>query len=312
MVLQFLKASFAKVKQALSKTSSLLGGKLRALFSRQLDEETLEQLEQTLYEADLGVQTAREPTAKLGARHRKKALESSEACIEALKEELLQMIPPAPPLKGTTSQPEVILIVGVNGNGKTTATAKLAKRFQEAGKKVILGAADTFRAAAVEQLDFWANQLQIDIVKGHAKSDPSAVVFDTLNAAKSRGADVAILDTAGRLHTKSHLMQELEKIRRTCQTVVPGSPHEIWLVLDATTGQNGIDQAKTFSEYTPLTGLILTKIDGTAKGGVAINIQRELKIPIRFLGTGETLNDLEPFERETFVHSLSSLTVLST
>jgi fused signal recognition particle receptor len=196
------------------------------------------------------------------------------------------------------------MIVGVNGNGKTTATAKLAKRFQDAGKTVMMAAADTFRAAAVEQLETWAHRLQLDIVKGSPKSDPAAVAFDALTAAKARGADVVIVDTAGRLHTKTPLMQELEKIRRTCQKVVPSSPHEVLLVLDATTGQNGVEQAQTFCKFVPITGLILTKIDGTAKGGVAINIQRQLGIPILFLGTGEGVEDLEPFEAGVFVKGL--------
>lgn len=305
MVIQFFKSSYQKVKAALAKTRSLLGDKIRAIFSGPLDEETLEKLEQALYEADLGVQTAQELTAKMRTVHQQNRDLSSEELFERLQQEILQIVEKTPhPQPVLSPAPHVVMIVGVNGNGKTTATAKLAKRFQDAGKTVMLAAADTFRAAAVEQLETWAHRLQLDIVKGTSKSDPAAVAFDALTAAKARGADVVIVDTAGRLHTKIPLMQELDKIRRTCQKVVTSSPHEVLLVLDATTGQNGIEQAQTFCKYVSVTGLILTKIDGTAKGGVAINIQRQLGIPILFLGTGEGVEDLEPFEASTFVKSL--------
>jgi fused signal recognition particle receptor len=202
--------------------------------------------------------------------------------------------------------PHVILVVGVNGNGKTTSVAKLAYRYKENGKKVVIAAADTFRAAAVEQLAAWANLLKIEIVKGHSKSDPAAVVFDAISAAKARQADVVIIDTAGRLHTKTPLMQELEKIRRVCCKVDAEFPQETLLVLDATTGQNALDQAKTFHQFTPLTGLILTKLDGTAKGGIVLAIHQKLNLPIRFIGVGEELKDLQPFDPKAFIEALFS------
>jgi fused signal recognition particle receptor len=201
-------------------------------------------------------------------------------------------------------EPMVILIVGVNGNGKTTSVAKLAKFFQNNDKKVLIAAADTFRAAAIEQLEIWAKRLDIEIVKGNPGSDPASVAFDALTAGKARKSDIVIIDTAGRLHTKTNLMQELEKIRRTCKKVNPSSPHETLLVLDATTGQNAIDQAKTFNKFTPITGLILTKLDGSAKGGIVISIYRQLGIPVKFIGVGEGLDDLEPFQPESFVNAL--------
>ena len=203
-----------------------------------------------------------------------------------------------------THSPTVILIVGVNGNGKTTSVAKLAKLFKSQGKSVLLAATDTFRAAGMEQLETWGKKLEIDVVKGLPKSDPAAVAFDAITAAKARGVDVLLIDTAGRLHTKTHLMQELEKVRRTLGKVLPGSPHETWLVLDATTGQNAVDQAKIFHEFTPLTGLVLTKLDGSAKGGIVFHIHQVLHAPIRFVGVGEGEDDLLPFDPESFVNAL--------
>jgi fused signal recognition particle receptor len=200
--------------------------------------------------------------------------------------------------------PMIILIVGVNGNGKTTSVAKLSHLLKQNGQKVLVAAADTFRAAAIEQLDTWAQRLQIDIVKGSPKSDPAAVAFDAVQAAKARHCDVVLVDTAGRLHTKTPLMQELEKIKRSCYKASLSGPHETLLVLDATTGQNAIDQAKHFHKFTPLTGIILTKLDGTAKGGIVVAIQRELAIPIKFVGTGEQIDDLQPFDPKNFVENL--------
>ena len=200
--------------------------------------------------------------------------------------------------------PTVVLVVGVNGNGKTTTVAKLAKRYQDAGKKVLIAAADTFRAAAIAQLEVWTDRIGCDLVKGAPNSDAAAVAFDAMTAAKSRGVDIVLIDTAGRLHTRKDLMQELEKIKRACNKVMPGSPHETLLVLDSTVGQNAIDQAKIFNDYTPISGLCLTKLDGTAKGGVIINIQKQLGIPVKFIGVGETLNDLEPFNSAHFAQAL--------
>ncbi len=218
---------------------------------------------------------------------------------------MLRQIPSGLEEVSAARMPAIFLIVGVNGNGKTTSVAKLSHLLKQNNKKVLVAAADTFRAAAIEQLETWAEKLKIDIVKGAPKSDPAAVTFDAIQAAKARGCDVVLIDTAGRLHTKTPLMQELEKIKRSCQKASSnGGPHETLLVLDATTGQNAIDQAKHFHKFTPLTGIILTKLDGTAKGGIIIAIQRELGIPIKFIGTGEQIDDMQPFDPQKFVESL--------
>lgn len=304
MVLQFLKASLQKFKKAFTKTRQLLGKKIRNLFSGPIDETKVEALEEILYEADLGVKTSMELAERVRDELRKNDKVSSENLISLIKNELKKKLYLPPQTTAAVISPHVILIVGVNGNGKTTTTAKLAKRYKDAGKSVMLGAADTFRAAASEQLTLWAEKLDLPLVKGRHKGDPSSVVFDTVTAAASQKIDIVLIDTAGRLQTKTSLMQELDKIRRASDKVVAGSPHEILLVLDATVGQNAIDQAKVFSKFTPLTGLILTKLDGTAKGGVIVNIYEELKIPVKFIGVGETLDDLEPFDAEAFVDSL--------
>jgi fused signal recognition particle receptor len=307
MVFNFLKSSYQKVKNALAKTGSLLGSKIRSLFSGKIDEEKLERLERLFYEADLGVQTSMELTDKIRKIHYQQPNLDAEGLLNEIRKEIVHLLVKSAPPETATQEitsPHLILVVGVNGNGKTTSVAKLAKRYQNAGKKVLVAAADTFRAAAIEQLEVWAQRLQVDIVKGNPKSDPAAVAFDAATAGKARNADVILIDTAGRLHTKTHLMQELEKIRRSCRKVIPDSPHETLLVLDATTGQNAIDQAKTFHQFTPITGLILTKLDGTAKGGIVISIQRQLGIPVKFIGVGESLDDLEPFDIQTFVDTL--------
>lgn len=307
MIFQFLKSSYANVKNALIKTGSLLGSKLRNLFKGSINEDTFDQLEQLLYEADLGVQYAQELTAKVRQRLKENPELDSSALIDELRQEILKSMGPLSPEVHDLLPPPIpliILVVGVNGNGKTTSVAKLARRYQAEGKKVLVAAADTFRAAAIEQLELWANRLGIDIVKGHPKSDPAAVAFDAVSAGKARGADVVIIDTAGRLHTKVPLMQELEKIRRSCRKTIGDAPHETLLVLDATTGQNAIDQAKTFHQFTPITGLILTKLDGTAKGGIVLAIQRKLGLPVKFIGVGEGMDDLQPFNPEAFVDAL--------
>lgn len=304
-MLNFLKSSYNKVKAALSKTGSLLGGKLRALFSKQIDGHALEELEKLLYEADLGVQTATDLTHKIKELHAANPNMQGEDYIAAIRKEIISLLKTSPDEAPSIKiSPYIILIVGVNGNGKTTSVAKLAKKFKDNDKKVLVAAADTFRAAAVEQLEMWANRLDIDIVKGAAKSDPAAVVFDAVSAGKARHSDIILIDTAGRLHTKTDLMHELEKIKRSCKKLVENSPHETLLVLDATTGQNAIDQAKTFHKFTPLTGLILTKLDGTAKGGIVISIQRQLGIPVKYIGVGEGVDDLEVFDPETYVDTL--------
>lgn len=307
MALNFLKTSFQKLQRALTKTRSYLASKLGQFFSAPVDIERLHELEEILYEADLGVELAGELTETLRRRLQKDPKVTAQQLLEEIKEELLRLFPKAPLSEGekeTLPKPFVILVVGVNGNGKTTTCAKLAKYYQTLGCTPILGAADTFRAAAVEQLSFLAERIGADLVKGQPKSDPAAVAYDTLQAAIGRGKDVALIDTAGRLHTKTPLMQELQKIRRVCEKATPGAPHETYLVLDATIGQNAIDQAKVFKEFTPITGLILTKLDGSAKGGIILAIQRQLGIPVKFVGVGEGVEDLEPFNPETFVHSL--------
>lgn len=302
MVLNFLKSSYNKVKKALGKT--LLGQKIRALFVGNINEEVLEHLEKLLYEADLGVQLSMELTDKVRTRLKQNPKAGGEELLKELKQDLMQIVTFEDKTIPADEIPEIILIVGVNGNGKTTSVAKLAKRYKESGKKVLVAAADTFRAAAIEQLEMWAHRLEIDIVKGTPKSDPAAVTFDAVSAAKARGADVVLIDTAGRLHTKIPLMQELEKIKRSCRKFSPQSPHETLLIVDASVGQNAIEQAQTFNKFTPITGLILTKLDGSAKGGIVIAIQRQLKIPVKFIGIGEGLDDLEPFNAETFIDAL--------
>lgn len=302
-MLKFIKSSYTNVKKVLSKTSSLFGNKLRALFGNAIDETTLDRLEELLYQADLGVEYARDLTKIVEQQLKKDPTSSSEQLIEMIRQTLLKDLK-ANDTQSLHSHPTVILVVGVNGNGKTTSVAKLAHRFQQAEKKVIIGAADTFRAAATEQLETWGKRLKVDIVKGTAKSDPAAVTFDTVSAGISRNADIILIDTAGRLHTKIPLMQELEKIRRCCTKLIPEAPHEVYLVLDATSGQNAIDQAKVFQKYVKITGLILTKLDGSAKGGSALAIHRKLGIPIRFIGVGEGWEDLQLFDAETFVDAI--------
>ena len=304
MPFNFLKTGFQKIKQALAKTRRFLASKLSQFFSKPIDLERLDELEQILYEADLGVTLAQELTEKIKQRLTQNRSISSDELLNSLKEDLMNLFPITNLDEKLPANPYVVLIVGVNGNGKTTTCAKLAKWYQGMGSEPILGAADTFRAAAMEQLDLWAQRIQVDIVKGQPKSDPAAVAYDTLQAAISRGKDVVLIDTAGRLQTKTHLMQELEKIRRACGKALHGAPHATFLVLDATIGQNAIDQAKTFTQFTPVTGLILTKLDGTAKGGIVLSIQKQLGIPVKFIGVGEGVDDLELFDAKQFINSL--------
>ncbi len=307
MVFQFFKTSFSKVKSALSHARSLFSSKLFTFFQGKIDERTLEQLEQLFYEADFGVKTSVELTAKVKELHQKNPKLKSEDYLNAIKSHLISLLEKYPANLAnfpSDNMPLMLLIVGVNGNGKTTTVAKLSYLFKQNDKKILVAAADTFRAAAIDQLEMWANRLGVDIVKGSPKSDPAAVTFDAVKAAIARKTDAVIIDTAGRLHTKIPLMQELEKIKRSCLKASGHPPHETLLVLDATTGQNAIDQAKQFHKFTPLTGLILTKLDGTAKGGIVVAIQRELGLPIKFIGTGEGIDDLQPFDTETFVNNL--------
>ncbi len=306
-MLSFFKTGYKKIKQALSKTRSALGLKIRALFGKPWDDSTLEHLEQILYEADLGTPCVDDFITYLKSELRLKPAADLETILSLLKQRSLEilktpsLINPPEPEPGI---PLVILVIGINGSGKTTSIAKLGLNFQTQGKKILLGAGDTFRAAAIDQLTLWANRLGADIVKSNPGSDPSAVAFDALTAAKARKTDIVLLDTAGRLQNKTDLMQELEKIKRTCNRIIPGSPHEILLVLDATTGQNALDQAKVFHSFVPLTGLILTKLDGSAKGGIILSIYKELGIPVKWIGVGENAEDLIPFDAESYVEAL--------
>lgn len=279
-----------------------LGQKVRDLFGKKVDEGKIEELEQLFYEADLGIETSQTLTDRVRSLYRKSPEITVDQVQEALKKELASLLPT--PNLALSGKPHVILIVGTNGNGKTTSAAKLAYSYQQQGKKVILAAADTFRAAGIEQLEMWAQRNGLDLVKGRHGADSAAIVYDAIEAGKTRGADVVIVDTAGRLHTKHDLMQELEKIQRVSNKALPGAPHETLLVLDATIGQNGIEQARIFHQYTPLTGLILTKLDGTAKGGAVIAIQKKLDIPIYFIGVGERITDLRRFDPAAFVEDL--------
>lgn len=307
MVFQFFKSSYTKVKSALSRTRTRFFDKLQTLFQRPIDEETLDQIQRVLYEADFGVKTAQELTAKVRELHRSSPSAQQQDYLHLLKKELAAILNQSSAALASIEkeqEPFVILIVGVNGNGKTTSLAKLAYLFKNNGKKVLVGAADTFRAAAIEQLETWAKRIEVENVKGQANSDPAAVAFDAVQAGKARGCEIVLIDTAGRLHNKAPLMQELAKIKRSCQKASGSGPHETLLVLDATTGQNAIEQAKQFHQVTPITGLILTKLDGTAKGGIVVAIARELAIPVKFIGTGEGVEDLQPFDHEQFIQGL--------
>jgi fused signal recognition particle receptor len=296
-----------RMKQAVSRTRENLSGRIEDVVSlhKEIDRETLDDLEATLIAADLGTATTHEVLDKLREKVDRKQVADVEQLRRILKDELLAILERAglPPVE-VTEGPEVIMVVGVNGTGKTTTIGKLANVFRGDGKTVLLCAADTFRAAAIEQLEVWGDRTGTEVIKTRPGGDPAAVLFDALQAAKARGIDYVVVDTAGRLHTKSNLMEELAKMRRTAQRVVPGAPHETLLVMDATTGQNGLQQARLFTESAAVTGVVLTKLDGTAKGGIVVAISRELGIPVRFVGVGEKQGDLLPFDGRQFVESL--------
>lgn len=299
---------FKRIKSALTKTRSFLGSKIKALFSSSIDAETLEQLENILYQADIGSQVTGEFVDDLKQFLKKKPNPTPDEILARMRSFAQDLLDAAPkilsPNQSRAGEPLVYLIVGINGSGKTTSVAKLAHLLKKEGKKVLLAAGDTFRAGAIDQLSLWAGKIGVDIVKAQSGSDPSSVAFDALTAAKSRGIDAVIIDTAGRLQNKTDLMQELDKIRRVCNKVVPGSPHEIILVLDATIGQNAVQQAQVFHQFTPLTGILMAKLDGSAKGGVILPIYRELGIPIRWVGVGEQIDDLTPFDSNDYVLGL--------
>ena len=299
---------FQRLKQGLTKSRETWTGKIGAIFqNRSWDEASLERMEETLIAADVGVKASQKLMDALRRQSPNGSDDLAEVMTSRLQEAMVQLLqsssttPKLPPL---TVRPWVVIFLGVNGVGKTTTIGKLAAQYQRTGKKVLLVAADTFRAAAIEQLEVWAQGIGVDIVKHRPGADPSAVVFDGIQAAKSRGIDVLLIDTAGRLHTKVHLIEELKKIRRVITREQPDAPHETLLVLDATTGQNGLQQARVFKEAADITGIVLTKLDGTAKGGVIISIQEELGIPVRYIGVGEEVEDLQPFDAETFARAL--------
>jgi fused signal recognition particle receptor len=303
------KPSFiSRMKEAVSRTRENLAERIEDVVSigKEIDRSTLDDLEATLIGADLGTTTTHEVLQKLRDKADRKQIKDVNELKRLLKEELLAILlsTAAQPLTRVASAPEVIMVVGVNGAGKTTTIGKLAQVFRAQGKTVLLCAADTFRAAAIEQLEIWGQRTGTEVIKTKAGGDPSAVLFDALQSAIARKTDYVIVDTAGRLHTKQNLMLELEKMKRTAQRIVPGAPHETLLVMDATTGQNGLQQARQFTQSSGVTGIVLTKLDGTAKGGVVVAISRELGLPVRFVGVGEKAGDLLPFDPKEFVDSL--------
>ena len=294
----------SKWKQGLSKTSKAAFGQIATLLgATEISEDTWNDLEALLIQADLGVDTTKSILSKLERRVDKDGITKAQELRQALRQELRSRLDTPPPLYFPTT-PAIILIVGVNGSGKTTTIAKLGLLFMQQKKKVLLGAADTFRAAAVDQLQIWADRLNLPIISGQSEGDAGAVAFDTVQAAISRDIDIALIDTAGRLHTRYNLMEELKKVHRVVGKAMPGAPHEVWLVLDATTGQNALQQAKAFKETVQITGIILAKLDSSARGGMAFAIQNELGIPILFAGLGEKQDDLQPFDPDAFIDGI--------
>jgi fused signal recognition particle receptor len=306
------KIGFNKLKQGLTKTKEDLFGKVNRLIKarKKIDSEFLAELEEIFILSDMGYDTSEKLISNIKERTREDKYKDEDELNRIISEEIKKVFEePDTEFKAfdfnSGKKPYVIMIVGVNGVGKTTSIGKLAYNFKKAGKSVLIGSADTYRAAANEQLEIWANRAGVEIVQNPKSNDPASVAYDTLNAAVNREIDVVIIDTAGRLHNKSHLMEELKKLKRVMQKVIPDSPHETFIVIDATTGQNGLNQAKEFSSVLDgLTGIILTKLDGTAKGGIVIKISNELKIPVRFIGVGEQIDDLQVFERDKFVEAL--------
>ena len=296
---------FDKLKSGLSKTKNAIVGKIDALFKalRRVDEELFEELEELLISADVGVATTEEILDELRDYVKENKIKESDEVKAELLRMLRALVGEHEPLKLDTT-PSVILVIGVNGVGKTTSIGKISKELKSQGKKVVVAAADTFRAAAAEQLAVWCERAGVDIIRQNAGADPAAVVFDAINAVKSRRADVLIIDTAGRLHNKKNLMDELAKIDRVITRELPNASRETLLVLDATTGQNAVIQAKEFKDSAAITGLVLTKLDGTAKGGIVLSIKRELNIPVKFIGIGEQIDDMKPFDSEEFANAL--------
>ncbi len=299
---------FDRMKEAVTRTRENLAARIEDVVSigKEIDRATLDDLEAILIGADLGTVTTQQVLGNLREKADRKQIKDVAELKRLLQEELLAIlnVTDRQPIQKVNGTPEVILVVGVNGAGKTTTIGKLAQNFRSQGKTVLLCAADTFRAAAIEQLEIWGQRTGTEVIRTRAGGDPSAVLFDALQAASVRKTDYVIVDTAGRLHTKTSLMAELEKMRRTAQRVIPGSPHETLLVMDGTTGQNGLQQARLFTQSAGVTGIVLTKLDGTAKGGVVVAISRELGLPVRYVGVGEKAGDLLPFNPKEFVESL--------
>jgi fused signal recognition particle receptor len=296
-----------RLKAGIEKTRTGLADRLEDALSgkKEIDADVLDELEYALITADIGVKTTQEILEQIRLRVDRKMAGDAQELKGLIREHLLEVLQANDrPVPRVAEPPAVVMVVGVNGAGKTTTIGKLAQRFKDEGRTVLLCAADTFRAAAIEQLEIWGTRTNTDVIRQKTGADPSAVLFDALQAAKARKVDYVIVDTAGRLHTKENLMAELEKMRRTTKKVIPSAPHEVLLVLDGTTGQNGLEQARKFTESSGVTGIVLTKLDGTAKGGVIVAITRELGLPIRYVGVGEQVGDLLPFDPETFIDSL--------
>jgi fused signal recognition particle receptor len=315
-----------RLKESVGKTRSELSARVDEIFlgEKQIDPAVFAKLEKALLSADLGVRTTREILDAVKEKVERNALSDAAQLKQEIKSQLVKVLSASITSAATSDNgtrtaitgasgaaggatgaaPRVIFVVGVNGTGKTTSIGKLANRLRQEGRTVILCAADTFRAAAVEQLEVWAQRNGIEVIKQKTGADPAAVVYDAISAGRARAVDAVIVDTAGRLHTKSNLMAELEKMKRTAAKIVPGAPHDVLLVMDATTGQSGLNQAREFTRAVGVTGIILTKLDGTAKGGIVVAIARELGLPIRFIGTGEQIGDLVPFDAPTFANSL--------
>ena len=291
-------------RSGLAKTSKATFGQISALLgTSEVTDETYEDLEALLIKADLGIETSESLLEVIWERERKDGITKTSQLNALLKEQLLQKLD-SPPELDFSANPTVILVVGVNGSGKTTTIAKLGKRYSEQNKSIIFGAADTYRAAAVDQLQIWGERLNIPVIAGQQNGDPGAVAYDTVQASISRNADLAFIDTAGRLHTRFNLMEELKKVHRVVGKALPGAPHHVWLVMDATTGQNALQQAQAFKEAVDVTGIILAKLDSSARGGMAFAIQKELGLPILFAGLGESPEDLQPFDPQLFIEGI--------
>ncbi|MFN8398857.1 MAG: signal recognition particle-docking protein FtsY [Anaerolineales bacterium] len=295
---------FSRWREGLSRTSKAAFGQIATILgTSEITEETWDDLEATLIQADLGIETASSVLDALKRLTRTEGWTRSDELFSALKAELRSRLIQPPTLEFTNT-PTVILVVGVNGSGKTTTIAKLSAKFVGEGKNIILGAADTFRAAAVDQLQVWGDRLNVEVIAGAPESDPGAVAFSAVQAGVARGVDIVMVDTAGRLHTRFNLMEELKKVNRVVGKALPGAPHQVWLVLDATTGQNALQQARSFKEAVNVSGVILTKLDSSARGGMAFAIQREVGLPILFAGLGEKPEDLTPFDPDAFVDGI--------